>query len=1118
MTERELFLAALDLDDPRARALALDRACAGDAALRAKVEALLKSHEEAGSFLLGSAVLDGDDTLTQHEPSDALAATRRDATAASPGRSHDPAQADPDATSRRTVGPVAEQRTLDQAPTTGTSDSDATTDGPDDLANLHCGTNVRYFGDYELQKVLGRGGMGVVYKARQVSLNRAVALKMIKAGVLAGDAELQRFQNEAEAVALLDHAGIVPVYQVGEHNGQRYFSMKLVEGGNLADQLQRFKTNPRAAATLLVQTAEAVHHAHMRGILHRDLKPANILIDADDHPHVTDFGLAKRAQGDVDMTQSGAILGTPAYMSPEQANGRRGAITTATDIYGLGAILYALLTGHAPFAGESVIETLDAVRTRPPESPTKFDAHIPLDLETICLKCLEKDPRRRYASAHELAADLNNWLDSRPITARRVGAAERAWLWCKRKPAIAALAASVVLAAGLGVGLLMGTVREQGLALTVLAEQRKRDREDEMRRQLPEIKRAMETGSPVRAYKLALEARKVLPGDDTLAALWSDLTSTATLQVEPSGTSVLVRDWNGREGDWLEIGTTPLVNVQLPNGPVRWKFEKPGLVTQEWQHGFPGIASIPIRLLTEREVPAGMIHLPLSRAKDYPNLEFDLGSFAVDRHEVTNREFLRFAAAGGYRSVAYWPRQFFRTGKEIPREAAIKLFVDRTGKPGPATWSNGQYPVGEAEFPVRGVSWYEAAAYAAFVGRDLPTSHHWHRASAGDVRYIGPLSNFEGKGPARVCSYQGITPRGVYDLAGNVKEWCFNEAGDDHRRIIRGGSWNEPSYNFLMQDADDPMARLPTHGFRCVKYDQKPDDRVIAPVRQLVRPFEKESPATSQELASYLAHYEYDASAALKIHPIASDLHPEWSDCRHETISIEAAYGGERFVIHLFWPRNASPPFETVVWYPGNTAFELDNMDEYARVGELAYVLELVRTGRLVCFPVYKGTLERRYKTAVVFDLPPILRRDAFVMTAKDLRRTVDYLLTREDVNGKRLIYGGFSQGAYRAPVMLVVEPRFQAALVFFGGYWKDAFRPEIESLKFARAVKTPLIMLNGTMDNWFPVEPYQRLFYEHLGSPDKQIQMFENQGHVVSAELVIPAADKWLRARWPAK
>ncbi len=197
---------------------------------------------------------------------------------------------------------------------------------------------------------------------------------------------------------------------------------------------------------LLAEAAEAVHHAHMRGILHRDLKPANILVDQEGNPHVTDFGLAKRVEADVEMTASGVILGTPAYMSPEQAAGHRGTITTATDVYGLGAILYALLAGKAPFGGESVIDTLDAVRSRPPEPPSRINEKVPRDLETICLKCLEKDPRRRYASAQALADDLRAWLDLRPIAARRVGAAERLWLWCQRRPAIAALTAAVLVA------------------------------------------------------------------------------------------------------------------------------------------------------------------------------------------------------------------------------------------------------------------------------------------------------------------------------------------------------------------------------------------------------------------------------------------------------------------------------------------------------------------------------------------------------------------------------------------------------------------------------------------------------------------------------------------------
>jgi serine/threonine protein kinase len=338
-------------------------------------------------------------------PADVDATTALAATGS--GQSTEPAPGDSEATGPRIAGPVAKTAPL---PHDATSDwtpdpnrPTRTSDGHEATPGLPRGATVRYFGNYEIEKELGRGGMGVVYKARQVSLNRPVALKMIKAGALADEAELRRFRNEAEAVALLDHAGIVPVYEVGEHDGQNYFSMKLVEGGNLADQLPTFEANPRAAAILMAETAEAVHHAHMRGILHRDLKPANILIDAEGHPHVTDFGLAKLIQSDVELTVSGAIMGTPSYMSPEQASGRRASITTATDVHGLGAIPYALLTGEAPFGGDSLIDTLQAVKEQPPESPRNFNPKVPRDLETICLKCLEKDPRRRYASAQALA-------------------------------------------------------------------------------------------------------------------------------------------------------------------------------------------------------------------------------------------------------------------------------------------------------------------------------------------------------------------------------------------------------------------------------------------------------------------------------------------------------------------------------------------------------------------------------------------------------------------------------------------------------------------------------------------------------------------------------------------
>ncbi|MBI3191076.1 MAG: protein kinase, partial [Pedosphaera parvula] len=346
----------------------------------------------------------------------------------------------------------AESQVLQEGTASHVNDATAPDVGEKSAAlSRDAATGHTQFGDYDLLEEIARGGMGVVYKARQRNLNRLVAVKMILAGPLAGKEFVQRFRTEASAAAILQHPNIVAIHDVGVHEGRHYFSMDYVEGQNLAQLVGQQPLAPARAARYVELIAQAIHYAHERGILHRDLKPSNVLIDANDQPHITDFGLARRLDGDSSLTLTGQVLGSPNFMPPERAGGGRGRVGRPSDVYALGGILYHLLTARAPFQADSLDRLLTQVLHTEPVSPRLLNPSIPRDLETITLKCLEKESSRRYQTAQELADELGRFLRREPIHARPITAPEKLWRWGRRKPVLALLIVllHVVGAAGL---------------------------------------------------------------------------------------------------------------------------------------------------------------------------------------------------------------------------------------------------------------------------------------------------------------------------------------------------------------------------------------------------------------------------------------------------------------------------------------------------------------------------------------------------------------------------------------------------------------------------------------------------------------------------------------------
>jgi formylglycine-generating enzyme required for sulfatase activity/predicted esterase len=948
---------------------------------------------------------------------------------------------------------------------------------------------------YRILEKLGEGGMGVVYRALDTRLDRQVALKLLPAEAVGDPERKWRFVREAKAASALNHPNIVTIYDIDSapfDGGEvvDFIAMECVEGTTLDRVVAQRRLPIEEALGYAVQIAGALAAAHTAGIVHRDVKPGNIIVTSSGQVKVLDFGLAKlmdaRASETVSSTDSlagtitaataapgtreGAVLGTLSYMSPEQAQGK--AVDARSDVFSLGSVLYELLSGKRPFQGDSNLMTLATILRDPAPPLASVRPDVPADLERVVARALEKNPENRYPSAAEMRDDLV------ACQARRAG--RSAGTPSARRPGVVA-GLALLAAAALGAAAWY-FVRESRV---------RRAREVS----LPAIARLIDERKLVAAVRLARQTERYAPEEiKRLRRTWIPVSVTT----EPAGAEVSFKDYLGADSDWQSLGPSPAA-ANLPFGYYRWRISKDGFQTVESvSYNRPLV----FRLNPPAAIPSGMVRVAGGNFQYRSAGTVALADYWLDKYEATNKQFKEFVDRGGYQRRDSWQQPFVKDGRTLSFEEAMADFKDSTGRPGPSTWELGTYPEGRADYPVNGVSWYEAAAYAEFAGKSLPTIYHWYNAAGiGIFSDILRLSNFGGKGPAPVGSYQGLTSSGAYDMAGNVKEWCWNAIGD--RRYILGGAWSEPGYMFSSADAQFPFDRSVTNGFRCAKYAAPVTGEQAAPVERLTRDYSRETPVSDDVFRIYRGFYAYDKTPLNATIESVDESSPYW---RKQKVLFDAAYAHERIPAYLFLPRNVAPPYQTVVYFPSSLALSMPLSEDL----EPLVVDFVIRSGRALLHPVYKGTYERRDATPRE---GPNEDRDLVIQWSKDMGRSLDYLETRPDIDRTKFAYYGLSMGSITALPVVAVEDRFKTAILLAGGLPFTRTPPEVDPVNFAPRISIPVLLLGGRQDFIHPVDSAQVPLVRLLGTPekDKKHIIFEGGHAPLRVQVLIKDILDWL-------
>jgi formylglycine-generating enzyme required for sulfatase activity/predicted esterase len=642
------------------------------------------------------------------------------------------------------------------------------------------------------------------------------------------------------------------------------------------------------------------------------------------------------------------------------------------------------------------------------------------------------------------------------------------------------------------------------------------------REAIPAIEAFIGGGDSESAFELALKVEAVLPNDPEMAQIWKTFSWSTSIPSEPAGATVFRRAYGGQEAEWHELGVTPLYDIHIPFGPSVLRLAKPGYLPLQRVigGGMAILVDLPVQevpeadfisvnperfqLETNESLPETMVRVPQGTALIGGEV-IEFRSFLLGKYEVSNEEFQAFIDTGGYKRRDLWEYDFVLDDVVLSFDDAMVRFTDSTGRPGPSGWVAGAYPDDEDNYPVAGVSWYEAAAYARFVGLDLPTVHHWRRAFAlALLAYEIPASNVDRDGLSARGAYQGIGWTGTYDMLGNVREWCSNST-EDGQKVIVGGAWSDPPY--LVEESTSTPFRIPAfdrssiNGFRLAELNDEASvvEATGRPIVDKSRPPIGE-PYSEEVFAAKLSDFEYDHS------PLNVEIEEtiEFRYWTRQRVSIDTSDGQGRIPIYVYLPKRASSRHQTLVFWPGAAAQFFHSID--AMRFQLDFAL---RNGRAVVMPVLKGTLDRRLSSRPSWDTHT--GRDLAIEQVREFRRAIDYLETRSDIETEKLGYAGFSWGGRVGAIVLAVEERFKVAVLNQAGI-NPTNHPDIDVVNFLPHVDTPVLHFSGRYDTDFRYETSSKPFFDRLGTDTKDKKhVVEPTGHFVAPAIATGETLDWL-------